>query len=585
MDDVLATLREKHQLPLIQLWVPSMYSCPEAVSIGADNTCNSTNVASKITELLTHSVSVDWNLRYASELYQMTLNAMCLVEVAKAYSLKKACFLADTSELSISSYPLVHVTRSCNLNSSFAIPCTLIHPDIPPLVLEVFLPTRKDCDENLGNLLKTLLSTVAQELSVHNADFGLNQYEEFYVKISHMDDDKIVHLDVSRSVEIVETEDQQFPLSSSPPPTSTINASNNEIDDATAGEKNSDLSDALVIQDKADAYSNLSLNTNMAMTLDNLVQHSGEKLEASAAELGVARPALKRLCRELGTYWWPLIKRNKIGQRSTDKAREEEAAVATSNPSNAKDTSVVPEKDTIDHKYDIVKATYRDDIVKFPVCSNIGLEALRTELEERFDFNGERFKIKYEDGGHLVENKNALADEGSRSNIVEGKNGRVSTISTRWSGSFINSDEALKLPEDIVIDILARLPVKCLMKFQCVCKDWCVVMRSPYFKDVHFNHPSNKDNFVILINRIRDAFDVADGDPDRDLHSRLSFHSYHHNESLLKTAPDPPPCEPPLHISDASDGGVVFMSSYELDHIYLVQPGHQGDNKPSSPSF
>ncbi|WMV26576.1 hypothetical protein MTR67_019961 [Solanum verrucosum] len=47
------------------------------------------------------------------------------------------------------------------------------------------------------------------------------------------------------------------------------------------------------------------------------------------------------------------------------------------------------------------------------------------------------------------------------------------------------------LPEDVVIDILLRLPVESLLRFKCVRKDWCTLIRSPSFIEKHFHHKNN----------------------------------------------------------------------------------------------
>ncbi|KAI4303897.1 hypothetical protein MLD38_039479 [Melastoma candidum] len=42
-----------------------------------------------------------------------------------------------------------------------------------------------------------------------------------------------------------------------------------------------------------------------------------------------------------------------------------------------------------------------------------------------------------------------------------------------------------KLPDDIVMDILSRLPVKTLMRFKCVSKGWHAVISNPHFVKMH----------------------------------------------------------------------------------------------------
>lgn len=43
------------------------------------------------------------------------------------------------------------------------------------------------------------------------------------------------------------------------------------------------------------------------------------------------------------------------------------------------------------------------------------------------------------------------------------------------------------LPFDIIPHILSRLPVKTLMKFKCVCREWFSIIESPYFARLHSN--------------------------------------------------------------------------------------------------
>ncbi|KAL2465219.1 putative F-box/kelch-repeat protein [Abeliophyllum distichum] len=58
-----------------------------------------------------------------------------------------------------------------------------------------------------------------------------------------------------------------------------------------------------------------------------------------------------------------------------------------------------------------------------------------------------------------------------------------------------------KIREDVVIEILSRLPVKTLLRFMCVCKTWFTVVRSHSFSQKHLNMAladSNKDRLLIV---------------------------------------------------------------------------------------
>ncbi|XVE83792.1 hypothetical protein DITRI_Ditri16bG0115400 [Diplodiscus trichospermus] len=54
------------------------------------------------------------------------------------------------------------------------------------------------------------------------------------------------------------------------------------------------------------------------------------------------------------------------------------------------------------------------------------------------------------------------------------------------------------LPEDIVVDILARLPVKSLKRFRCVGKSWCSLIQNPRFISTHYSFSKKKTYSVVL---------------------------------------------------------------------------------------
>ncbi|XP_060198410.1 F-box only protein 8-like [Lycium barbarum] len=53
------------------------------------------------------------------------------------------------------------------------------------------------------------------------------------------------------------------------------------------------------------------------------------------------------------------------------------------------------------------------------------------------------------------------------------------------------------LPEDILVDILLRLPVEPLLRFRCVSKRWYALIKSPSFIEKHFHHKNNRARLLI----------------------------------------------------------------------------------------
>lgn len=69
------------------------------------------------------------------------------------------------------------------------------------------------------------------------------------------------------------------------------------------------------------------------------------------------------------------------------------------------------------------------------------------------------------------------------------------------------------LPEDVMLDILLRLPVKTLLQFKCVSKHWYTLIESPGFVKLHFNHKSNPERLLVRNYR-----------PDTDKYTYALFH-------------------------------------------------------------
>lgn len=56
-------------------------------------------------------------------------------------------------------------------------------------------------------------------------------------------------------------------------------------------------------------------------------------------------------------------------------------------------------------------------------------------------------------------------------------------------------------PEELLIEILTRLPTKSLLRFKSVCKTWCALIRKPDFIDLHYHHhriASRNDSILVV---------------------------------------------------------------------------------------
>ncbi|XP_060198407.1 F-box protein CPR1-like isoform X2 [Lycium barbarum] len=53
------------------------------------------------------------------------------------------------------------------------------------------------------------------------------------------------------------------------------------------------------------------------------------------------------------------------------------------------------------------------------------------------------------------------------------------------------------LTEDLLVDVLLRLPVETLLRCKCVCKHWYALIKSPSFIEKHFHHKNNRARLLI----------------------------------------------------------------------------------------
>ncbi|RHN79380.1 putative F-box domain-containing protein [Medicago truncatula] len=56
----------------------------------------------------------------------------------------------------------------------------------------------------------------------------------------------------------------------------------------------------------------------------------------------------------------------------------------------------------------------------------------------------------------------------------------------------------LYLPDELITQILLRLPVETLIRFKCVCKSWFSLISNPYFANSQFQITAATHNHQIL---------------------------------------------------------------------------------------
>ncbi|KAL3499016.1 hypothetical protein ACH5RR_041748 [Cinchona calisaya] len=413
IQQVLKFVREGHQLPLIQAWVPCLCEDLEKHVRHAEPSLFG---AWRPAVLFCEMRSCDRNVKYALDFVQFKNKYGTLSVqkgkglIGKAYSLKKPCFCRDTSQLSISDYPFVHLTRRAGFTACFAIPLQFIHPLLDPLLLEIYLPPEQNysAEEPLA-MLKSLLSTVAHGFSRLDVAFGLKEGEEFCVKFSHSYGN-FSFFDICRQSsghwsrhEVFEHEREELQLQSSHPvlvPMVETKATNVKKRNSSATHSKT--------RDRVETSKGVYTNGEAQITLDVLRQYFGRNLVDAAESLRVSRSTLKRICRSFGIDRWPSHKRKKEGHIHSSlrlptasveevvQEPDEECCQNISAVEKEASVSVPTSEDKIDKYSMIIKATYRDNMVMFPLHSN-SIKCLSHEVAKRFQLEVESFTIKYED--------------------------------------------------------------------------------------------------------------------------------------------------------------------------------------------
>ncbi|XP_021724620.1 F-box protein CPR30-like [Chenopodium quinoa] len=127
------------------------------------------------------------------------------------------------------------------------------------------------------------------------------------------------------------------------------------------------------------------------------------------------------------------------------------------------------------------------------------------------------------------------------------------------------------IPIEIIAEILSRLPVKALLRFQIVCKSWNSLIKSPNFIKIHLNQTliTNSDRHILLSDTTLQWSEL-----DVDLRrNHLSFSELNH------------PLKPHKGLQlIGSCNGVVCISTISKSEVFLYNPLTNSHRKlPSNP--
>ena len=128
---------------------------------------------------------------------------------------------------------------------------------------------------------------------------------------------------------------------------------------------------------------------------------------------------------------------------------------------------------------------------------------------------------------------------------------------------------SIGLPQELIAEILFRLPVNSLLRFQCVSKTWVALIKDPTFINIHLENNRSERNLLV---QTRDV-DWIDGGND----GRLNLNYY-----LVNFSDQPKKVFPPLfHLQDISSvmtriigccNGLVCIGGDEYNKVVIWNP-------------
>ncbi|PWA96600.1 NIN-like protein [Artemisia annua] len=374
----LKTVCDNHDLPLAQTWALSEYGGFVANSGNLEQTCSSFD-KSCIGRVCMSTGDLPF---YVRDLSMWEFRKACRKThlgkyqgvVGRSLSSCGSWFCRDVTEFGEADYPLVPVARMSGLASCLAIYLESLELDAE-YVIEFFLPARHADEADLQRLLKT----VKQQIK----NTSCRQLDKLAPRV-------IGGLPCDWNLE------------SSPSPIALLSEKEEDMENEPSNSVAAGKSQSVITSLKK-AVGEFDTNpgkkrrkrkrSESSISLKEIQEHYGKPMDEAAAILHVSRSTLKRICRDLGIPRWPYRIPDKtdslIKLDQTDNTHD-----LVSLAENGKDSPTVIANKV---EYVMIKATYKNNNIKFPFSLLNGMEKLKELIAEKFQLKHGSLRLKYLD--------------------------------------------------------------------------------------------------------------------------------------------------------------------------------------------
>ncbi|XP_076925048.1 protein NLP6-like isoform X2 [Bidens hawaiensis] len=420
---ILKAVCDIHSLPLAQTWTVSPSSTFVSNNKVIEKACSSFDTRC-IGKVCMSSSGLPFHVR---DLGMWQFREACGEQhldkargfVGKALVARGSYYCQDVTELSEEEYPLVHYARMSRLTGCFTIFLHSVEGDgdnDDDYVLEFFLRVDNKDGRYLLNLVKTLKQNVEFGSGFELGEISPLAVIEIPKDVSYLSPSIKPH-----TVQISSTEMANTLMDSSDSKSILANVAKTDSANHTNEEG------CIVTNNSSVQKMRMKLSRRRkkdSLTLETVEQHIGKSLGQTAEILGGNRSTLKRFCRKHGISSWPVPRHNKSNDFvNNPKLSQEPPLQQSSSTCFAKPDSIYKVARVImglkrwrhkslnkgsyraarsvgrvlDTGLLTVKASYKDDMIKFWFPVSGGLMELEKEVAERMNVKGQRLSLKYED--------------------------------------------------------------------------------------------------------------------------------------------------------------------------------------------